>query len=121
MLADSSRLQAMWGYGGRLLATQLRVGYGYAQTFASSELRQGLLYGAQLGLNLGKVQPLVEVDGVSFNDRGDQVTILPGLQFLPASLPTMQLGVSGLIGLTFDDSTLSNRYGAVIEASYNFL
>jgi hypothetical protein len=51
-LVDSIRGVLMWGYGGQLLAVQLRVGYGYSQSFASSPLRQGLLYGALLGLNL---------------------------------------------------------------------
>jgi hypothetical protein len=120
-LADSSRVELLYGYGGPLLAAQLRVGYGYGQSFPSSDLRQGLLYGALLGLNLGAVQPLVEVDGVRFVGRDDQLTLLPGVRLLPAKLPTLQLGLSGLVVLTRGDNEPSRRYGGLFELSYNFL
>ncbi|MGI5860934.1 MAG: hypothetical protein ACOX6T_02635 [Myxococcales bacterium] len=116
ILADSSRFELLYAYGGGVLAAQLRVGYGYRELLPGLGLRQGLLYGAQLGLTLGKVQPMVEVDGMRFVGGDDQISILPGVRFLPATLPTLQIGVAGLAVLGGND-----RFGGLVELSYNFL
>ncbi len=115
-LDDSSRFELLYAYGGGLLAAQLRVGYGYRESLPGLGLRQGLLYGAQLGLSLGRVQPMVEVDGMRLVGGDDQISILPGVRFLPATLPTLQLGVAGLAVLGGND-----RFGGLVEISYNFL
>jgi hypothetical protein len=120
-LADSSRFELLYGYGGKLLELQLHAGYGYTQIFTDPQVRQGLLYGGLLGLSLGKVRPQIEVQGIQFVTNDAQVSLVPGVRLLPASLPTLQLQVAGLVVLTGGNDSPGNRYGAVFEISYNFL
>ena len=123
-LIDSLRFQVGWGYGGEVVSFQVRGGYGYRQPFDESAMKQGFLYGATLGFNFGPVQPLLEVDGVRFDDLTGQVEFLPGLRFYPLDTPSLRLGIAGLFTLTHDkgESKLHRRrFGTMFQVSYDFI
>jgi hypothetical protein len=123
-LIDSVRFQVAWGYGGEVLSFQVRGGYGYRDTFDQSQMKQGFLYGSTLGLNLGPVQPLLEIDGVRFDDLTGQVDFIPGIRFYPLDTPSLRLGIAALFTFTHEpgDSTLKRRrFGTMFQMSYDFL
>lgn len=123
-LIDSLRFQVAWGYGGEIVSFQVRGGYGYRQPYDESAMKQGFLYGSTLGFNIGPVQPLLEVDGVRFDDLSGQVEFIPGIRFYPLDTPSLRLGIAAIITLTHDrgETTLKRRrYGTMFQVSYDFI
>lgn len=123
-LIDSLRFQVAWGYGGEYVSFQVRGGYGYRQPFAESAMKQGFLYGSTLGFNIGPVQPMVEVDGVRFDDLSGQFDVIPGIRFYPLDTPSLRFGLAALMTFTHDpgDSTVKRRrLGAIFQMSYDFI
>lgn len=123
-LIDSLRFQVAWGYGGEYVSFQVRGGYGYRQPFNESAMKQGVLYGSTLGFNIGPVQPMVELDGVRFDDLSGQFEVIPGIRFYPLDTPSLRLGLAALMTFTHDrgDSTIHRRrIGAIFQMSYDFI
>lgn len=123
-LIDSLRFQVAWGYGGEIVSFQVRGGYGYRQPYDESAMKQGFLYGSTLGFNIGPVQPLLEVDGVRFDDLSGQVEFIPGIRFYPLDSPSLRLGIAAIITLTHErgETTLKRkRYGTMFQVSYDFI
>jgi len=118
-LSQSSKFELLYGYGAGGFTAQLRAGYGYEQLFADQPLRLGLVYGALLGFGTGTLQPVLEVSGLrTVTSEENEIVLVPGLRIHPAGVDYLQLGVGGLVVLATGDN---ERYGAVVDLSFNFL
>lgn len=118
----NSRGEVLYAFGSRALTAQLKLGYGYEPIFIDEPLRQAVLFGALVGLRLGRFQPVLQVDGSRSPSAGEsRLALAPGLWFYPLSNDAVQLGASALVVLSGDGEGQTRRAGALATLSYNFL
>lgn len=120
-LSNSSRGELLYGWGASGFSLQARAGYGFEQLFADQPLRQGLLWGALVGLRLGAFEPILQADGFrAVLSRDDRVALLAGLRLHPGG-ENLQVGAAVLLVRVRGEQNPGNRAGAVLDLGYNFL
>lgn len=120
---SGARMRLAYGVSTGSFAAHAWGGFDVAPDPLTDGPRRNLArYGLALGATFGEhIQ--IQANGEMENPRGEGFTLntAAGLYYWPRSLPTIQLGLAGLLSMIEDAEFEVSRIGGVFELSYNFL